>query len=95
MFWRSLIHASSSSIGILFEMETQDAHPPFDKLRANGARIAIIEDCPFVLSPLRPCSGQASTGSGQALSKLEYLFFQQPAKLRALTGRYARASTPA
>jgi len=43
----------------------------FAKLRANGTAICIVGKFPFVLSRLRLCSGQASTSSGQALSKHE------------------------
>ena len=52
-------------------MEKEDTPSPFDRLRANGFRAALVWDLPFVLSPLRLGSGQASTGSGQALSKHE------------------------
>jgi hypothetical protein len=44
---RSHQHAA---IGILFEMEKEDAHPPFDRLRANGSGAEIAKDFPFVLS---------------------------------------------
>ena len=31
-------------------MDREDAHPPFDRLRANGFSIEIVKDVPFMLS---------------------------------------------
>jgi len=31
-------------------MEREDVHPPFDRLRANGAGVEVGAHCPFVLS---------------------------------------------
>ena len=57
------------------ESSTDAKRSPFDKLRVNGSGIETVEDLPFVLSPLRLRSGQASTSSGRALSKHEHGLF--------------------
>jgi len=45
-----LFPARKRTKGLLFEIERKNGPPPFDRLRANGSRTALVRDFPFVLS---------------------------------------------
>ena len=64
---------------------------PFDKLRANGAGVKVVEDFPFVLSPWFDLTHHPELVEG---SKHEEFFFQQPASSLAFKFRLDAGPPP-